>query len=646
MQELMKLRGSSEIPGYKKAITEKEENKGGLLGVKSRVRRIEHWAYAMDKGDINGVFTKYIYRPIRDAETRYNLAKSDAHAKINELKNFLSSEDTKEIHSTELNYTFKNKNEILAALLHAGNESNLWKLLVGRKWGEDQGRGQADRSKWDSFVNAKIADGTLTKKDFDFVQSVWDLNESLKADAWRAHKQMYGFYPNEVTAQEFTNALGTFRGGYVPAVADARMSQKTAQQFDQEATANLNMTYALPTTGRGFTKARAERYAAPLMLDLNRIPSHIDKVLKFTHLEPAIKDVNRILANENLRSNIARVDPTVIDELITPALQRAATQMVSKLSQGRGGRAFDKIATTLRSRASMQVTAMNVTNWMQNLTSVFPAMVRISPNHMLGALSEYCKGPSVMSEMIQGKSDYMKVRMGESTREISKEFQDLIMRTSAYENAIEEAKKIAYFGDRATNGLMEQVTWVGAYRQGVNQGMSEVDAIRAADATVRQTQTDASPLAISSVESGSPFMRLFNMFSTYFNNAGNLLGSEFAIANELGLKNKEGSTRAAKAYGLVVMAPAIVSALIARFAAGKGFDEDDDGEYLDDIVDIFFGSQFRFLTAMVPGGTVLNTAFNAYNDKPYDDKINVSPVASALEQAVRAPVTAYKAIEK
>ena len=637
--------GSATIPGYKQAITEKQENKSSLLGIKARIRRIEHWAYAMDKGDINGAFTKYIFRPVRDAETRYNLAKNAAYAKINELKQYLDPEDRVEIHSTDLDYTFRNKQEILAALLHTGNGSNLWKLLVGRQWGKDLGDGQVDRSRWDAFINSKIADGTLTKKDFDFVQAVWDLNETFKPDAWKAHKQMYGYYPNEVTANEFTNQFGTYKGGYVPAIADPRMTIKGSAQLDKELTGNLNMTYALPTTGRGFTKARAERYSAPLLLDLNRIPSHIDKVLKFTHLEPAIKEVTKVISDEGLRGNIARVDPAVVDELIIPALQRSATQSVSKPSQGRGGRAFDKIASTVRSRASLQMMAMNVTNWMQNLTSVFPAMVRVGPKYMLGGLKEYQQGPSALADQIMEKSDYMKVRMGESAREISKEFDNLVMQPSKIDTAIEEAKRISYFGDRATNGLMERITWVAAYRQAVDQGLSEKDAINQADGTVRQTQTDASPLGVSSVESGTAFVRLFNMFSTYFNTMGNVLGSELAIANELGFKTKEGSVRAAKAYSLIVIAPAVASALIARAMAGKGIDEDDDGEYLDDIMDLFFGSQFRMLTAMVPGGTLINSALSYYNDKPYDDRINVSPVVSAGEQTFRAAATIAGAIE-
>lgn len=636
--------GDKERPGYNKAVTDGEKRGMKLLGARARIRRIEHWAHAMDGGDINGPYTKYIYRPMRDAETRYNLAKKDAAAVINSLSQYLDKADEKEIHSNELGYTFKNKHEVLAAMLHTGNDSNMWKLLVGRRWG-DEANGALDKSNWNTFIDRMHSEGVVTKRDYDFLQAVWDMNESYKADAWKTHKQLYGYYPNEVTAREIETPFGTYRGGYVPAVADPHLNQKTAQQLDKASTEAFNVTFALPTTGRGFTKERVEKYAAPLMLDLNRIGSHVDKVLKFTHLEPAVKEITKVVANQDLRNNIARFDPAVVDEMVIPALQRSALQMASKPTGGLGGKFFDDIASGLRSRTSLTIMAMNVVNWVQNLTSVFPALVRVDAKHLLTGFNQYRQGPNLMMNEIMEKSDYMKVRMGETAREISQDFDDMILNKGKFAEIQDGAKHIAYFGDRATNGLMERVVWAGAYNQAITNGETDVNAIRMADATVRQTQTDASPSAMATTETGTPFLRLFNMFSTYFNTMGNLLGSEFALAQELGWKGG-GSIKAAKAYSLIVMAPAIVSSLITRVAAGKGVDDDDDGEVVDDIMDIIFGSQLRMLTAMLPGGTVINTAINTYNDKPYDDKMNISPVAGVIEQTFRAGASIAKVATK
>jgi hypothetical protein len=74
-------------------------------------------------------------------------------------------------------------------------------------------------------------------------------------------------------------------------------------------------------------------------------------------------------------------------------------------------------------------------------------------------------------------------------------------------------------------------------------------------------------------------------------------------------------------------------------------DEDDDGEYLDDILAAFFGGQFRTAAAMIPGvGPAVVAGVNAFNDRWYDDRISTSPMISVLESSVRAPHSVYKAV--
>ncbi len=56
-------------------------------------------------------------------------------------------------------------------------------------------------------------------------------------------------------------------------------------------------------------------------------------------------------------------------------------------------------------------------------------------------------------------------------------------------------------------------------------------------------------------------------------------------------------------------------------------------------MDLFFGSQSKYLAALLPGGTILNTFLNQFNEKPYDDKLNVSPVVSTGESAITGVAT-------
>ena len=71
------------------------------------------------------------------------------------------------------------KVELLGAMLHTGNKSNLKKLLLGRGWGSLNEDGSLNRTHWDAFEKRMQDEGYLTKNDYEFVQAVWDLNQKM-----------------------------------------------------------------------------------------------------------------------------------------------------------------------------------------------------------------------------------------------------------------------------------------------------------------------------------------------------------------------------------------------------------------------------------------------------------------------------------
>ena len=169
---------------------------------------------------------------------------------------------------------------------------------TGEKWGKENADGTLDTADWDAFVNRMIDEGKLTKADFDFAQGVWDLMDSMKPLAQKAHRDVFGRYLDEVTADGFVTPFGTYRGGYVPAMADSRIvdDAKTRALAEEE---NSTLQLAFPSTSKGFTKSRVD-YNKPLLLDLRSLSSHIDKVLLFSHLEQPIRDVRRVLTSKGV----------------------------------------------------------------------------------------------------------------------------------------------------------------------------------------------------------------------------------------------------------------------------------------------------------------------------------------------------------
>lgn len=637
------------LPGYKRALTKWEKVQMHLLGARAALRRVESWVDAADESSPAGVFRKYLWNPIAEATAAYRVEKRTVLQKylglLDQLKGTLHHHD---IAAPEIGYTFSSKAELLHAMLHTGNESNLSKLLRGRGWGDYDAMGELDASKWAAFVKrmhsplAAQGPAVLTKADYDFLQATWDLLETLKPAAQQAHKEMYGYYFGEISAQPFVTPFGSYNGGYVPAITDPYIVREADIRNEREALEKSNNSFMFPTAGRGFTKKRVEGYAKPLLLDLGLLASHIDKVLRFTHIEPRVKDVGRIVMDRGFRATLDAFDPAVGGDMLVPWLQRAAQQNISTPSQGLGGRALDKFFSELRRRTGLQVMTANLTNAFQQFTGISIAAVKVKPKHLRNALWTYTRAPKATAAAAAAASKFMDTRTTTSTFEIQNQLEELLLDPTKFEQARAFAQKHGYVLQAGAQNIVDTVVWTGAYEQAVEGGADEKAAVREADAAVRATQGSFNPEDVSRFETGSPLARAFTMFYSYFNMQANLLGTEFSnIQRQGGLK--KGAGRALYVYTLGFMIPAFLSELITRAMSGN-LDEDDDDQILDDVAGAFFFGQFRSATALFPiVGPIVSAGINAWNDKWYDDRITTSPAVAMIESSVQAPRTVYKA---
>ena len=632
-----------DVAAYNRTRTKWEKTQAGMMGARAILRRVEHWVDAMDGGNPDGVFRKYLVNPVMDAINEYRDAKRvklmEYLGLVKQIENTMTRD---KIDAPELEFQFNGKIELLHAILHTGNESNLRKLLLGYKWATLNEDGTMDTSRWDAFVNRMQDEGVLTKADYDFTQGVWDMMESMKPKAQAAHHRMYGYYFSEITANEFTNRYGTYKGGYVPAIVDQDVVTDAAIRKDKDELLHGQNSFAFPTTGRGATMKRLDSYAKPLQLDMRTIPAHIDWAMRFAYIEPAVKDVGRIVINKDFRAVLDGLDPAAARHMLMPWLQRAAKQQTSTPGMLPW---MDRVWREIRSRSGMQIMVVNVINTLQQFTGLSMAMTKVKAGSMRTALWQYLTNHKEMSEAIAEKSAFMRNRVFTSHVEIQKTIDDLLLNPTKYEKAREFALAHGYFMQQGTQSIVDKISWTAAYNEAIENGMDENEAVRHADSVVRETQGSFAAEDISRFEAGTPFMRAFSMFYNYFNMQANLLGTEFRniATNKLGLR--KGAGRALHLYVFGFLIPAYVGdTLIRALISGMPDDDDDDG-YLDEFLASFFDSQIRAVTAMVPiAGPAVMAGINAWNDKWYDDRITTSPAVSMIESAVRSPYTVYKAI--
>lgn len=638
----------SQMPGKTSAVTPDEERAMKIASVKAITRRVESWVDMLDGKNKLGPFRRYLWTPIKEAAYQY---RADRVGYLRQFRDSFSAiaptMKRGKIVAPELNYTFGKDsggvamNEILHAVLHTGNESNKRKLLLGRDWAQEQPDGTLDTSRWDSFVKRLVAEGKLTREHFDFAQKVWDLLEQTKPLAQKAHRAAYGKYFDEVTAESFTDPFGVVRrGGYVPAQVDSRIVEDNQlKKLIEEG--KDGMAYAFPGTSKGFTKARVE-YNRPLLLDLRTLPQHIDKVLLFSHMEMPSRDAAKLLYTKGLSASLNRLDPAAITGMLMPWLNRSARQQVTTPIAGAGW--MMRMLNTLRNRTSMATMFANISNTAQQITGFSLAALKVKPTSLAAATADYLRHPKRTAEEVAELSVFMRNRMSNEVDAMLGDIQGILLDPSLYEKAQEWTARHTYFLQTAFDNVMGPIIWRAAYSEALEQNFDTKDAVRIADATIRQTQGSTMPEDVSRIETGPAYARLFTQFVGYFNMQANLLGTEFAkVSQEMGLRKGMGKGLYITLLGFY--APAVIAELVAQAFRGGPGDDDNDGDYLDDwlMATLVYGPM-RNATAFVPfAGQVINSAVARFNGNPNDDRMSLSPAVSSIEAAVGAPYDIYKA---
>jgi hypothetical protein len=646
------------IPGEKSAITPMEKAKSSLQYAGAILRRVEQWAEAKD-GAFGGPFLRYVFQPVKEAADRYRADRAKYRKQYLDLVKAISpSMKVKLIEAPELGYTFGQGHngvgmaELLHVILHTGNESNKRKLLLGGRgpefpWATQNPDGTLNTGRlpnggagWDAFIARMHREGTLRKEHYDFAQGVWDLLDSMKPAAQKTHRDVFGMYFQEVTADEFNTPFGTYRGGYVPAQADPQIVKDASlrELAEQE---NQSMAYSFPTTSKGFTKARVE-YNRPLKLDLRSLSQHIDKVLLFTHMEPAVRDVNRVITDKGLSGKLARVDPAAIDGMLAPWLKRSATQQVETPIAGDGG--MSRVLSSIRSRAGMALMFGNISNTLQQITGLVGAASKVRPGLLAKATASYLTGPKAMANNVAESSIFMKERMANEVAAIQNQMSEILLEPSYLERGQAWTMKHAYFLQSAMDNVIGPIVWTGAYNQALQGGMDDAEAVRFADGAVRQTQGTTLPEDVSRIETGPAYARLFTQFLGYFNMLANTNATELQkIMRETGIK--KGATKALGIVFFGLLSPAWIAEAIAIAMRGGPDDEDDDG-YLDDwLMQVAGLGTVKFALAGIPfAGQFINAGINRWNGNPVDDRVSLSPGVSLAEGAVGAPYSVYQAM--
>lgn len=503
----------------------------GLAGKWWRQMLAAHRKFAslireMDGGQDNGVMANLMLYTMNDAGNNEVNMRSAAADKLAELFKPIQKElgssrlwsRKRPVPGTEISMT---KEQQLMFALNWGTEGNRQRLIDGGLSGHRQlSQGEAQ----------KIIE-SLTKQDWDFVQSVWDYLATFRPLIAKQERALTGVEPEWIPAAPIDTPHGQYRGGYFPAKYDADLSTRSESL---EAVTNLRQAmsgaFGRSSARSGYTKKRAaEVVGRPLLLSFNTISQHVSEVTHRLAWQEWLIDANRLLK---------RLDSPIREHYGAENL-REMRQLVRDIAAG------DAPSTTPVERAINHIRIGSTVvgmGWrfstaLLQPTGLAQSWVRIGGPAMARGIGRFMAHPRDSLKFIKERSPMMRERAKTMQREINEVLN--VVRAGEKVSAVQGS----YFTMiHKMQQMVDAPTWLGAYEKALGELQLETalndkqrqeledKAIKIADQAVLDSQGAGTIKDMAAVQRGSPIFKLFTNFYSYFNTTYNLNAEAFRKA--------------------------------------------------------------------------------------------------------------------
>lgn len=536
----------------------------GLVGADAMMAKIER-VFRMLDGDRIGPWTENFFKPIADAQGHYyelnRLVTKPLREAMQELpKNVRRGlSDTFEVDGFDQPI---NRRQLLTMAFNQGNEGNQRVLREGYGLTQEQ-------------VDAAFRN--LSGDEARFVQKAWGILELLREPAGELQKRMTGLAQTWVESKPYTfqtkDGPVETEGGYFPLVRDP---DRTTVGPKVSADSLLQNGYVKATTSKGYLEERTGA-TYPLLLDFQRILSqHVVGVTKdIAFREPAVA-INKLMSDQSVRLAVDDSLGRAYRKQIEPWLRNILND--SNDTSAKGLRDMSTWVNAARRNVSAATIGFKLTSMLSIPTDLFRAWepfragdstsTRVSTKHLALAYKDFVSNPLEMTKQVRALSAEMRDRPHAIDRDIRSLFEHELVRPALTGNPLDAASALknrvamgAYEGFAVVDAMASVPTWLGAYRQAMEQGLPEEKARFQADATVRLSLEAGQPKDLVALQRNNDFTRLLTMFNGWGFSAYDLMRSLGRDA-----KSPAGVAKAAF-YGVLGIS---VSNMMASLLTGHG----------------------------------------------------------------------------
>mgnify|MGYP003642311150 CR=1 FL=1 len=488
----------------------------GLKAADAFMTKMEFFIESLD-GLANGTLHKAVFQKVVDAEYRENVMVRDHSKLLSEKldlipKDIMSGMD-KFVYMDKLGQKL-NRSQLIHVALNFGNESNADKMM----------RGESQRGHAWTEEDIKESLQVLTKEEIDFINTVWEMFEAMRPDVEAVFKAENGVSPDWVGSTPVELENGTLTGGYIPMMYDPELSTAAGDMANKSALEMMQSEIVQASVFSGMTKARTN-FAAPLHLDISRIPGELQKTAHFiTHYE-AIRDVKRIINHRDLSAAVIDKFGKEYHDIMKSWIGIVAVGSVEKIRGDVIGGAIENLRTSMTISALGGFVGGSVTTLLAQPLGLFTSLDALSRG---STGNDYKVGRGAL-QMAKGVMGAMTPSSIEKAKELSKE---LPFRIDNMDRDLKHAlKKMSGMSGRKAEMqrwlligipyiqlyVVDIPTFIGAYDMAINEGMSSDEAANFADSTMRKTQGSGAAKDQSVMMATRGSTRAVTMFMTFFN---------------------------------------------------------------------------------------------------------------------------------
>jgi len=513
-----------------------ERGKGNLASYFYSMRRLDTILQQLDGGRDRGAWRNAFEMPTRAAADNESKLMRDSAEKLIKIWSAYEQKDIDEIFKKKLmikefGATAENpitKAELLAMALNLGNTGNRDRLFntppVGFKPDWDWGLAPPEQTEKNVM---EVLGRYLNRRDWQFVQNIWDHINQYWPKIAELHESMTGFAPGKVEPVPFEVALPDgsmmqLKGGYYPLGVDPRYNERAAErEISADALyTDLNPAYKA-VTKTGHTKARTGAMYA-VTFDLSLIDRHLRDIIHDLAFRPLVYDLRRLSARRQFVDAVKRNLGEEGYRLIQNWIKSVATGSSAERM------AMDVLSRVVR-RLNKSVTAALVLGKagviLQNFANPFLSIGRVEGWGWMD-MTKAMLGRGLMDYWLKATFNHPEARkMQDFVWSRSQFMRD---RRSIPEWTLKELKNNSKTGKKGLWDFMigllggsDDMTniphWIEAYTKELNSSHNEQEAAEYADKLINRMTGSGRKYDVAKILRGTDMETLFTKLYSFWN---------------------------------------------------------------------------------------------------------------------------------